>query len=128
MTREQQITFFAGTLQNPFGDVPRRYFTEPIDWAFHYGITNGVSATSFGTGQPVTRGQAVTFLWRQAGEPEPTVANPFVDVPAGTYYTDPVRWAFETGITTGTSSTTFDPNKAVTRVQFVLRPCLVTTT
>jgi len=129
MTREQQITFlyrYAGGPSevsawpvNPFGDVPRgRYFTEPIDWAFNNGITNGVSATSFGTGQPVTRGQAVTFLWRQAGEPAPTVVNPFVDVPAGRYYTDPVRWAFETGITTGTSSTTFDPNKAVTRVQF----------
>ncbi|NCG25824.1 MAG: hypothetical protein GWP47_17035 [Actinobacteria bacterium] len=37
---------------------------------------------------------------------------------AGTYYTDPVRWAFENGITTGTSLTTFDPNQAVTRVQF----------
>jgi len=126
MTREQQITFlwrYAGTPSpggaSPFGEVPAgRYFTNPVSWAYNNGITNGVSATSFGTGQPVTRGQAVTFLWRQAGEPAPTVVNPFVDVPAGRYYTDPVRWAFETGITTGTSSTTFDPNKAVTRVQF----------
>ena len=126
MTREQQITFlyrYAGEPDpgptNPFSDVPRgQYYSEAIDWAYNEGITNGVSPTSFGTGQAITRAQAVTFLHRQAGEPAPTVANPFVDVPAGTYYTDPVRWAFENGITTGTSPTTFAPNQAVTRVQF----------
>jgi hypothetical protein len=126
MTREQQITFlwrYAGEpspgASSPFSDVEAgRYFTNPVTWAYNNGITNGVSPTSFGTGQAITRAQAVTFLHRQAGEPAPTVANPFVDVPAGTYYTDPVRWAFENGITTGTSPTTFDPNQAVTRVQF----------
>jgi hypothetical protein len=126
MTREQQITFlwrYAGEpspgAPSPFSDVAAgRYFTNPVTWAYNNGITNGVSPTSFGTGQAITRAQAVTFLHRQAGEPAPTVANPFVDVPAGTYYTDPVRWAFENGITTGTSPTTFDPNQAVTRVQF----------
>jgi len=126
MTREQQITFlwrYAGEpspgAPSPFTDVEAgRYFTNPVTWAYNNGITNGVSPTSFGTGKAITRAQAVTFLHRQAGEPDPTVANPFVDVPAGTYYTDPVRWAFENGITTGTSPTTFDPNQAVTRVQF----------
>lgn len=126
MTREQQITFlwrYAGEpspgAPSPFTDVEAgRYFANPVTWAYNSGITNGVSPTSFGTGKAITRAQAVTFLHRQAGEPDPTVANPFVDVPAGTYYTDPVRWAFENGITTGTSPTTFDPNQAVTRVQF----------
>ena len=60
----------------------------------------------------------MTFLWRQAGEPTPIGSNPFTDVAAGRWFTDPVRWAFENGITNGTSSTTFDPNQAVTRVQF----------
>ena len=126
MTREQQITFlyrYAGEpspgAPSPFSDVAAgRYYTNPVSWAFNNGITNGVSPTSFGTGRPITRAQAVTFLHRQAGEPVPSGANPFVDVPAGSYYTDPVRWAFETGITTGTSPTTFAPNQAVTRVQF----------
>ncbi|HBU04212.1 MAG TPA: hypothetical protein DEA70_06975 [Acidimicrobiaceae bacterium] len=39
-------------------------------------------------------------------------------VAAGRWFTDPVRWAFENGITNGTSPTTFDPGQAVTRVQF----------
>jgi hypothetical protein len=126
MTREQQITFlwrYAGEplpgAPSPFNDVPAgRYYTNPITWAYNNRITTGISWTLFGTGQPVTRGQAVTFLWRQAGEPAPTVSNPFSDVPAGTYYTSAVQWAFENGITNGTSPTTFTPNQAVTRVQF----------
>jgi len=126
MTREQQITFLwryadrpSPGAPSPFIDVEAgKYYTDPVSWAYNNGITNGVSPVSFGTGRPITRAQAVTFLWRQAGEPAPRIANPFADVPAGTYYTDPVRWAFETGITTGTSSTTFAPNQAVTRVQF----------
>ena len=42
------------------------------------------------------------------GEKEPVVTNPFVDVPEGIFL-EPVLWAVEKGITTGTSETTFDP-------------------
>ena len=123
---EQQITFlwrYAGApsagASPPFADVaPGRYYTNPVAWAYNNGITNGVGGGLFGTGQPVTRAQAVTFLWRQAGEPTPTGNNPFNDVAAGRWFTDPVRWAFENGITNGTSPTTFAPGQAVTRIQF----------
>ena len=33
--------------------------------------------------------------------------GPFTDNPDGTYYHDPVEWAFDNGVTTGTSATTF---------------------
>ena len=39
-----------------------------------------------------------------------TRENPFVDVPNDSFCIDPVLWAVEEGITTGTSATTFDPN------------------
>ena len=62
----------------------------------------------------------VTFLWRAAGSPEPkTGTNPFEDVPDGTYFTEPVLWAAEEGITSGTSATTFSPNNTCTRGEFV---------
>ena len=35
------------------------------------------------------------------------------------YYYDPVYWALENGITTGTSDTTFSPEDKVTRAQIV---------
>ena len=49
----------------------------------------------------------------------PTGKNPFIDVPAGSYYEDAVVWAVEKGITSGTSATTFNPNGICTRAQAV---------
>jgi len=127
MTRAQQITFLwryvyqpAASAANPFTDVGRdRYFTVPIDWAAEAGITQGYAGTGrFGPNDPVTRGQAVTFLWRQAGRPEPETAHGFVDVADGRYFSEPVAWAKQHGITTGTSATTFSPDRPVTRAEF----------
>ena len=49
----------------------------------------------------------------------PTGKNPFIDVPAGSYYEDAVIWAVDKGITGGTSATTFDPSGNCTRAQIV---------
>lgn len=48
----------------------------------------------------------------------PTV-NPFTDIRKSDYYYDAVLWAVDNGITTGTSATTFDPNKACTRAEMI---------
>ena len=48
-----------------------------------------------------------------------TGKNPFIDIPAGSYYEDAVIWAVDKGITTGTSATTFNPNGICTRAQAV---------
>ena len=48
-----------------------------------------------------------------------TGKNPFIDVPAGSYYEDAVIWAVDKGITTGTSATAFDPDGICTRAQAV---------
>ena len=48
-----------------------------------------------------------------------TGKNPFIDVPAGSYYEDAVIWAVDKGITAGTSATTFNPNGICTRAQAV---------
>ena len=48
-----------------------------------------------------------------------TGKNPFIDVPAGSYYEDAVIWAVDKGITTGTSATRFSPDAPCTRAQIV---------
>ena len=96
------------------------YYEEAVDWAVENGITKGTTATTFSPNATCTRAQAVTFLWRAAGSPEPeTRAMPFADVPVGSYYYDAVLWAVENGITKGTSDTTFSPNMTCTRAQIV---------
>ena len=52
----------------PFTDVPAdAWYAEPVRWAVEKGITQGVSATEFGTEGTCTRAQAVTFLHRTFG-------------------------------------------------------------
>ncbi len=104
-----------------FDDVPANaYYADAVDWAVANGITDGISATQFAPDMVCTRAQMVTFLWRAAGTPAPmTRVMPFEDVPYGAYYYDAVLWAYENGITTGTSDTTFSPNAQVTRAQTV---------
>lgn len=83
-------------------------------------MTAGTSATTFGPNDGCTRAQVVTFLWRAAGQPEPTGSrNPFTDVSSSAYYYKAVLWAVENGITAGTSATTFSPDGTCTRAQIV---------
>ena len=49
----------------------------------------------------------------------PGAWNPFIDVPEGSYYYDPVLWAVGNGITNGTSANTFSPTKNCNRAQVV---------
>ena len=91
----------------------------PIDWAYFNGLTSGTSATTFSPNDTVTRGQVVTFLYTFEGRPEVTDANPFADVNPSDYYYQPVLWAVENTITSGTSETTFSPANPCVRAQIV---------
>jgi hypothetical protein len=106
-----------------FTDVdhgPDSWSHEPIDWAVVNKITVGTSATTFSPNNECTRGEAVTFLWRAAGRPEPeTTENPFTDVADDAFYLKPVLWAVENGITVGTGNNQFSPNEKCTRSQIV---------
>lgn len=99
---------------------PGDYYYDAVQWAVEHGITAGTDDTHFSPGASCTRAQAVTFLWRAAGEPNPQgAATGFIDVKAGAYYEKAVQWAVEQGITAGTSATTFSPESKCTRAQIV---------
>ena len=49
----------------------------------------------------------------------PLTDAPFTDVPADAWYAQPVQWAVENGITSGTGAGTFSPDMACTRAQIV---------
>lgn len=107
-----------------FDDVQNEqsFYFAPVYWAYNHNpqITAGISNTTFVPNGDATRAQVVTFLWRAAGKPEPTSgSHPFTDVTDGAYYTEPILWAVEQGITKGTSETTFSPDKTCSRGEFV---------
>lgn len=106
---------------NPFTDVKESdYYFEPVLWALEHKVTAGLTEITFAPNADCTRGQVVTFLWRVAGCPEPTIKEAaFKDVPADTYYYKAILWAVENNITSGYNADTFGPEDQVTRGQFV---------
>jgi hypothetical protein len=107
--------------ENRFKDVPTSSWCyDAVQWAVEQNVTSGTSTTTFSPNATCTRAQAVTFLWRAAGSPEPSsTRTSFQDVIPGQYYYKAVLWAVENGITSGTSSTTFSPNQTCSRSQIV---------
>ena len=104
-----------------FADVPAdAYYAKAVEWAVKKGITNGKANGLFGSNDPCTRGQIVTFLWRAAGSPAPKgTAKVPADVLPGSYCYDAVAWALENGITNGLADGTFGVNNTCTRGQSV---------
>ena len=104
-----------------FADVPAdAYYAKAVEWAVKKGITNGKANGLFGSNDPCTRGQIVTFLWRAAGSPTPKgTATVPADVLPGSYCYDAVAWALENGITNGLADGTFGVNNTCTRGQSV---------
>ena len=128
-SRAQVVTFLwraAGSPEpvsttNPSTDVPANsYYKTAVLWAVENGITAGTGANKFSPNATCTRAQIVTFLWAYAGRPEAvTGQNPFEDVKDGEYYANAVLWAFEHGITAGTSASSFGTDTVCSRAQVV---------
>ncbi len=105
----------------PFVDVPAdSFYYESVKWALANEITTGTSETTFSPEKVISRAEAVTFLWRAAGSPEPTTTvNPFTDVTEDDFYYKAVLWAVEKGVTTGMTADTFGPYITANRAQIV---------
>lgn len=108
------------TMLNFFTDVSAEdYYYDAVLWAAQEGVTGGTSDTLFAPNAGCTRAQAVTFLWRAAGSPEPKTLSSFADVPADAYYAKAAAWAVENGVAKGVSETAFAPDTSCTRAQIV---------
>ena len=90
------------------------YFAVPVKWAVEKAITNGTSAETFSPEDTCTRAQILTFFWRAAGSPEPTVITAYDDVKEGDYFYKPAMWAKEKGIYVPEGSV-FEPETPCTR-------------
>lgn len=116
----ERLRFVTLNPENGFYDVwdteATHWYYDPVSWAVANEITTGTSQVAFSPDDFCTRAQAVTFLWRANGEPQAeNKSNPFTDVPEGSYYHDAVLWAVDSGITTGTTASTFSPEETCTR-------------
>ena len=99
-------------------DVNDSYY-EAVKYCYDNNIFKGTTDTTFAPYSTLTRGQMVTVLWRLNGSPEPEHANPFTDVAATSPFAKAIAWAAENKLTNGVTETTFVPNQAISRQQFL---------
>ena len=108
----------AGTTSLPFTDAePGTDLYDTVRFVYENGIMNGVSGDKFDPYGTLTRGMAVTILYRMEGSPAIPYTGAFGDVPAGEWYTDGVEWAAANGIVNGYGDGRFGPADEVTREQ-----------
>jgi hypothetical protein len=127
--RAQIITFLwrmAGRPQpqdpnHGFTDVPPgTYYTTAVAWAAEVNLTTGIGGTEADPGttyephRSVTRGEAITLLWRYGGRPgvpPPPAYEPhtFTDTTPGAFYEPALNWAQAEGITTGYGGSHAEP-------------------
>ena len=89
-SRAQMVTFIwraegspkANITTCPFKDVDKdAFYYDALLWAYENGVAYGVTSTKFNPSGKVSRGQAITFLYRANGEPVvEEKACPFKDV------------------------------------------------
>ena len=103
-----------------FSDVDLdAWYHESIDYAVLNGLMEGVGGGRFAPKATTTRAMIVTILWRLEGQPAAEGEMPFTDVPEGQWYSEPIKWAAETGVVEGYGNGLFGPTDHITREQFV---------
>ena len=105
-----------------FTDVKRnQWYHEYVDFVLEYGLMAGTGdGTTFSPNMDLSREMFVTILWRIAGSPEATVANPFKDVKKSNWSYKAILWAYEAGVTGGKTADTFDRTSPVSREEMAV--------
>ncbi len=104
-----------------FSDVyENQWFSDAVFWAIESEVTNGRPDGTFGPYDLCNRAEAVTFLWRAAGNPKAgNSETSFGDVASGEWFSEPISWAATHGIAFGVSDGKFDPTAVCSRAQIV---------
>ena len=108
-----------------FTDVPAdEWYTDAVAWAKDAGVVRGLTETTFGPDEYITREQLATMLFRfstnaPVSVPERADLEPFADdEKVSSWAEEPVEWAVEAKLINGTDGNRLDPEGYATREQF----------
>ena len=105
-----------------YSDVPDgAWYKEAVEYCYDKGLMIGVGSNTFGGDILVNREMFATIVYRMEGSPQPNITlsqSKLIDV-SDNYARIPILWAFESGITAGTSKITFSGKDSITREQLV---------
>ena len=102
-----------------FTDVSHSWADDGIQYCVTHQLMSGIGNDLFGPKLTTTRAQIVQILYNLEGEPKVSGTTPFTDLTQD-WYQDAILWAYQTGVVAGTSSTTFEPDRPVTREQIAV--------
>ena len=102
-----------------FTDVSHSWADDGIQYCVTHQLMSGIGNDLFGPKLTTTRAQIVQILYNLEGEPKVSGKTPFTDL-TNDWYQDAVLWAYQTGVVAGTSGTTFEPDRPVTREQIAV--------
>ena len=102
-----------------FTDVSHSWADDGIQYCVTHQLMSGIGNDLFGPKLTTTRAQIVQILYNLEGEPKVSGTTPFTDL-TNDWYQDAILWAYQTGVVAGTSSTTFEPDRPVTREQIAV--------
>ena len=102
-----------------FTDVSHSWADDGIQYCVTHQLMSGIGNDLFGPKLTTTRAQIVQILYNLQGSPKVSGTTPFTDL-TNDWYQDAVLWAYQTGVVAGTSSTTFEPDRPVTREQIAV--------
>lgn len=117
VSAEEAVITDEGRL--PFEDVSSvHWFHSAVIFCYANKIVNGMNEYTFGGSGNLTRGQFVAMLANLEGvDTDEYTVNKFTDVKSTHWYYGAVNWAYEKGIVSGMTETTFAPNGVLTRAQ-----------
>lgn len=91
-----------------FADAPQDYYTAAVNWCVEKGFFTGYQdgSNEFGVGDPLTRQDFVTVLWRIAGSPVTGAGSEaFEELPdhdlTSPWAIDAAKWALSEGVVSG---------------------------
>lgn len=100
------------------------WYYKAVEWAAKYGIVNGITATTFGPEQNITREQLAAILYRYADYKDlststgSTKLTSFTDYKSVSSYAETaMKWAVYNTIINGRTATTLAPKGTATRAE-----------
>ena len=102
-----------------FTDVEKNWAYPGIQYCVTHGIMGGMGDGTFAPTGTTTRAQIVQILYNLEGTPAVSGTTPFTDLTAN-WYKPAILWAYQNNVVAGTTPTTFDPERPVTREQIAV--------
>ena len=101
-----------------FDDVSASAWYYPaVQFVSGRGLMNGVGNRAFDPNTSVSRAMTAAILYRMAGSPAVEYSAVFSDVADGTWYSDAVVWAAQSGVAGGYTDGSFRPSETISREQ-----------